>query len=233
VADLMAERRSGLLVTIDEVHGGVASELRELAMTVQHAFREQRQVAFVAAGLPRASTDRLLRDDLITFLRRADRHTLGPLHPDEMVDALRRPIEDAGRSIDDDALAEAVDLARGYPFLAQLVGYHAWRHRSSESAIALEHIRSVRPTVIQRVGVLVHEPSLADLSDVDRRFLAAMAEDDGPSRVADIAARLRVDSNYLTKYRQRLLTAEMIVAPTRGYVDFGLPYLREYVRSRP
>jgi hypothetical protein len=59
-----------------------------------------------------------------------------------------------------------------------------------------------------------------------------MAVDPGPSRVGDIAERLGVDANYASQYRARLLAAELIVAPRRGYVDFELPYLREYLADR-
>ena len=45
-------------------------------------------------------------------------------------------------------------------------------------------------TARRRLGSLIHEPALRDLSHVDRTFLAAMAVDDGPSRMADIAAGL-------------------------------------------
>ena len=50
--------------------------LRELAVVLQHSIREGRRFAFFAAGLP-AAVDNLLNDDVLTFLRRADRHDLG------------------------------------------------------------------------------------------------------------------------------------------------------------
>ncbi len=77
----------------------------------------------------------------------------------------------------------------------------------------------------------MHEPALAELSPVDRTFLAAMAVDDGPSRMSDIAARMGVDINYANQYRRRLLQAELIEAPTRGRVELSLPNLREYLRE--
>ena len=69
---------------------------------------------------------------------------------------------------------------------------------------------------------------LADLSPVDRRFLAAMAEDDGPSRPHDIAVRMGVDDNYVGQYRLRLI-AEVIRTAGYGRIEFELPYLREYL----
>ena len=42
---------------------------------------------------------------------------------------------------------------------------------------------------------------------------------------------MNVDVNYASQYRLRLLAAELIQSTRRGYVDFALPYLREYLRE--
>src|ERR1035441_7310078 len=49
LTDLLAENGTGLLITLDEIHRNQIGELRELATTVQHAFREERELAFVGA----------------------------------------------------------------------------------------------------------------------------------------------------------------------------------------
>jgi len=51
LSDILAENGTGLLITLDEIHQKQIGELRELATTVQHAFREERELAFVGAGL--------------------------------------------------------------------------------------------------------------------------------------------------------------------------------------
>ena len=48
--DLLAPDR-GLLVTIDEVHGGERNQLREIAALSQHMVRDDRQFALAMAGL--------------------------------------------------------------------------------------------------------------------------------------------------------------------------------------
>ena len=58
-----------------------------------------------------------------------------------------------------------------------------------------------------------------------------MSQDDGPSRMAEIASRLGVDAGYASVYRARLIAAELVSPAKRGYVDFTLPYLREYLRE--
>jgi hypothetical protein len=109
------------------------------------------------------------------------------------------------------------------------VGLHIWRQHQDDLEISLDDVRAGGMAAKRRMGSLVHEPSLADLSPVGRSFLLAMAQDDGPARMADIAMRLKVDANYASQYRLRLLAAEMIQPAGYGSVDFALPYLREYL----
>jgi len=230
LTDLLVDHGTGVLVTLDEIHHKQLDELRELATTVQHAFREGRELAFAGAGLA-ASVSDVVNDDVLTFLRRAERHSLGSVAREDVERGFREPIEAAGRRIGDDALQVMVDGASGYPFLLQLVGAQTWRLHPDEEDItatdALEGVARAR----RRLGSLIHEPALSAASDIDKSFLLAMAHDDGPSRMADLQRRLNVDVNYVSQYRLRLIAAELIYSSRRGYVDFALPYLREYLRE--
>ena len=233
LTDHLAERGTGLLITDDELHRADRSGLRELVATLQHCFREERPVAFAGAGLPAAIAD-LLNDDVLTFLRRADRYHLGSVDLADVADALRTPLLETGHSITDEALDIAARGTGGYPFLIQLVGYWTCKMpstgdaevRITESA-AIAGVQAAR----RRLGSLVHEPALRDLSEVDRTFLAKMAVDDGPSRMADIAERMGVDANYVSQYRRRLIAADLIYRTGHGRVDYTLPHLREYLRK--
>jgi len=80
-------------------------------------------------------------------------------------------------------------------------------------------------------GEVEGRPALSAASDVGKSFLLAMAQDDGPSKMADIQQRLGVDVNYASQYRLRLIAAELVHPTRRGYVDSALPYLREYLRQ--
>ena len=233
LTDLLAEQglSAGLLFTIDEVHGGATVELRELGTTVQHCFRELRAVAIAAAGLPAAVHERLLDDEVLTFFRRADRHHLGSVELDDVRDALEQPIVDAGKRIDRAALDAAAEGTRGYPFMIQMVGWQLWRLAGGKRVINLEVVGRALPAAVRRMGELVHEPALADLSRGDQTFLAAMAVDDGPSRTGELARRLGVDDNWVSQYRRRMIDAEIIRPVRRGEFDFELPYLREYLRA--
>jgi hypothetical protein len=231
LSGLLADNGAGVLLTLDEIHRRQLGELRELATTVQHAFREEREVAFVGAGLGSAVSD-LLNDDVLTFLRRAERHQLGPVEGAEVERALREPIVAGGRAVGEQALAVMVEGARGYPFLIQLVGAQTWRLRPQQAEITVEQARQGVANARRRLSRLVHEPALAAVSEIDRAFLRAMAQDDGPAKMADVARRLNVTIGYAGQYRLRLIAAELVEPHRRGYVDFALPYLREYLREQ-
>ena len=230
LTDLLAPHETGLLITLDEIHRDASAELREFATTVQHTFREERNLAFVAAGLASAVSD-VLNDDVLTFLRRADRHTLTAVAPDDVARALREPIEAGGRRVADSALDTMVEATEGYPFLIQLVGDRTWRVHPDVEEISVDDARAGVTSARERLGALVHAPAVANASEVDRSFLYAMSADDGPSKMADIQGRLGVDVNYASQYRLRLIDAELIEPAGRGYVRFAVPYLRDYLRQ--
>jgi AAA ATPase domain len=231
LTSLLQRGQTGVLITLDEIHHNQIAELRELAITIQHAFREGREVAFVGAGLASSVSD-VVSDGVLTFLRRADRHSLGAVARTDVERGFREPIEAAGRSISRAALQVMTDGAGGYPFMLQLVGAQTWRLRPEAGSITVDDAHEGVARARQRLGTLVHEPALADTTDVGRDFLRAMAQDDGPSKMADIRARLGVSDNYASQYRLRLIAAELIASVRHGYVDFTLPYLREHLRGQ-
>ncbi len=232
-ARLAAGDGGGLLITVDELQRASRNEIEALSVAVQHAFREGEEVAFVGAGLPAAVSDLLSDDGVVTFLRRADRYGLGTIGASDVERALVVPITERGRAIGPQELAAAVEATGGYPFMVQLVGYHTWRQHPDQPAITADDVQRGVAAAQRRLGTTVHEPSLTGLSDVDRTFLVAMAQDDGPSQMADVADRMSVDANYAGQYRLRLIEAGLVQSAGRGRVDFALPYLREFLRSHP
>lgn len=227
--DSLEGHGTGLVISVDEVHGGDREELRQLGALAQHLVREQRPFALILAGLPNAISD-LLNDAVLTFLRRAERVELGNVSIDDVREALREPIEESGVTVDEKALDAAVAATEGYPFMIQLVGYNVWRCAVG-GHIGVDEAEKGIERARRRLGNLVHATSLSDLSDVDKTFLVKMAEDDGPSSVTDIAERMDVRKNYISVYRQRLLDAGVIRAAGRGWIEFTLPGLRDYLRD--
>jgi hypothetical protein len=227
----LAERGNGLLLTVDEIQGAVRDELAELAVGIQHLLRQRAAIAVAFGGLPGVVKDRLLNDSVLTFLRRAERHTLGTVKAFEAYDVLEETARIGGKGFEPDALRLAADASAGYPFMIQLIGYHAWKASGERATISVGDIDTSVPAAQERLGALVLEPALGDLSPNDRRFLLAMSVDDGPSKIGELAGRLGTSSNQASQYRLRLLDTQMIDSPSRGLVNIAMPYLRQYLRT--
>ena len=76
---------------------------------------------------------------------------------------------------------------------------------------------------------MVLEPTVNSLSERELEFLTAMAEGEGPHRVSDIAGLMGISENNATKIRARLIEQEIIGARRRGFVDFDMPMIRDYL----
>ena len=117
--------------------------------------------------------------------------------------------------------------------MVQLVGFHSWDAASEPmSEITMVNVAVGIDKAQKRVGRLVLDPTWNGLSDVDRRFLFAMAQDDGESSLTDIATRLDVDTNYAGVYRRRLIRAGMIVSTGRGRIDLSHHVARSWIRYK-
>lgn len=183
---------------------------------------------FVAAGLPHAIHD-LLNDNVLTFLRRAERYSLGLLSPQARHNAFVEAFASSGKTIESEAVEQAAIASQGYPYLIQLLGYHAWRLSADGSQVDATTVQEAIQVSRSKLTYLVHEPALSALSDGDMEFLKAMAHDEGESKIADIAGRLGKTVQELSVYRQRLLKAEVIAATGHGKLSFVLPYMQEFI----
>ncbi|MDR1014201.1 MAG: ATP-binding protein [Coriobacteriales bacterium] len=222
--DALDAQNVGLLFTVDEVKA-TEPDLIRFVSVFQFFVRDRRNVALLMAGLP-GNVVQMLRVDSISFMRRAFQRTLDPLQQPETRQLIRDTVEATGRSIDDRALRAAANATSGLPFLIQLIGYHAF-NQSNRETISLKDTEAGIIDSREDMRNMVLNATLNDLSEVERRFLHAMALDERESRVADIAARLGESSQYVGTYRRRLISQGVIAPAGRGKLTFAMPMLRE------
>lgn len=226
--DQLESEDVGLLILVDEVQPKL-SEMIELAAVYQLLIMDNRRVALLMAGLPHNMLA-LETDKTVSFLRRAQKCHLGRIADYDVESAIRKTIEEAGRTIGQDALNLAVRASEGFPFMMQLVGFRMWDQHPSELEISLNDART---------GIRFAEAELKDriirityegLSAGDKAFLAAMLADDETSRVSEIAQRLGKTHSYATQYKNRLLGQGVIEEAPEG-IRFQLPLMRAYVEE--
>ena len=233
IGKALNDQGTGLMITLDELLNADFDEVRQFGSVMQHVCRrEQQPIAFMGAALPQFE-EVLESDDAATFMQRCSRYDIGRLDWQATSLAIAKPIEDEGASIDPEALEHAVEASSGYAFMVQLVGFHSWAAASDlASGIGVDEVSVGIARAQGRIARLVIGPTWRGLSDVDRRFLLAMAQDDGKSRLADVAERLGVDTGYAGVYRRRLIRAGMIVAPSRGEIDLAHHAARQWLRHK-
>ena len=116
--------------------------------------------------------------------------------------------------------------------MIQLVGFHSWQADVRSPHITPEHTATGITEARRRIGRMVIAPTWRTLSEVDRRFLLAMAQDDGESKLTDIADRLGVSTKYASVYRQRLIRAGMILPSCRGRFNLAREAAHDWLREQ-
>ena len=220
----------GLLITVDEISPKHA-ELKILTDTFQHFVRERRDVALLMAGLP-AKVSRLLRDDDISFLRRAFCHELTAIDVNDVAYAIKQTVEEGGREIDDKALWKAARGTEGFAFMIQLIGYHMWRQHPKERKIYEEDVDTALTFAAHDMERMIFDLLLRELSEREKEFLMAMIQDGNSSKVADISRRMGINVNNASQIKKRLIEQGIISDYGRGTVKMEVPMLKEYLKNR-
>ena len=224
------EKNVGLLITIDELDARI-DELRTVISTFQHFVRERRDAAIIMAGLP-PKVSNLLRNDSISFLRRAFQHHLEAVEESEVRFSMKKTIELAGRTIDKEALGLAVKSTKGFPFMIQLIGYQMWRQNPDKKSISYNDAEEGIALAQSDLERMIFDTTYRELSEKDIAFLAAMLDDKEYSNISDISTRMGVSPKYTGIYRKRLIEHGVISSAGHGKVAFDLPMFREYIQNK-
>lgn len=221
-------RGKGVLILIDEAQSNNA-EIRQLVTAYQELIGEGADIALVMAGLPSAVSE-LLNDSVLTFLNRAHRITLDPLAISDVHAYFRQSFAKLHVNISNDLCKHAASATHGSPYLLQLIGHNIVA-RAQDDPLSDADIQQAIEDANEDFKIDVCKTTLKQLSDKDIEFLRAMAVDEKESKVADIAKRMGVSVDYAQKYRRRTIDAGVIRASRRGYVEFAITLLPEYLRE--
>ena len=229
ILDKLAEQDIGLFLTIDEVNPNL-EEMVQAASVYQLWVREGKKIAILMAGLP-GLVLALLNDRSVSFLRRSTQYEIGKIADHEIELAFKKTVEESGKHIPVQVLQTASDAIDGYPYMMQLVGYRAWQQSGDELRITLSAMREGIALARKDFEYRVLRTTMSELSNIDRAFLKAMLEDPKETSVADLEKRLCRSSGFISRYRGRLIAQGVIAATRRGYLEFALPGMREFLNN--
>lgn len=233
-ARLARKRKTALLLTVDELHGGHRGELRRLANDIQIIAKSERlPLMFVGAGLSEMSHT-LLRDNKMTFFLRCPREVMPPLSPGQAWAGLRKTIQAAGGAIAEDALRFAADSVGPLPYMLQLVGHHAWELADAPgSVIDLTACRQAARLAQVDFDLNVGLPAWEDLGQQEQDYLQVLATA-GPEVSRREMGRLlpTVSGKQLEYLESRLTAAGHIAVDEHGTLDFCGPVTAALVKER-
>jgi len=192
-------------------------------------------IRLILAGLPH-DIDEIIKEDELSYLRRAGRISLGNLHTDEILVLFSEAFEESNTEpgyeertdlTRESVLRRASDATDGYPYMIQLIGYYLSKEKNLDDKAVDKAIFLAKIELYKNV----HGPITGGLSSKDRMFLWAMSQDEGRSEFGEIAKRMDVSTGYASKYRERLINAGVIYSSGYGELAFTLPFMKEYIEK--
>lgn len=230
LARKLTEQGKGILILVDELQAS-SDEIRQLVIAYQELVGEGLNIALVMAGLPGAVSS-VLNDKVLTFLNRAEKKSLQPLAFGDVDAFLKDSFMRLGITLSDNLRRQASQYIQGSPYLLQLVGHTIALYAPDDGYVDEACLKQALETAQEEFENDVCKTTLAALSEKDIEFLCAMEQVGCPAHMSDIAAGMKQTPDYAQKYRRRLLDAGIITSPSRGQVEFAVPYLEEYLSER-
>jgi hypothetical protein len=229
VAQAAQADESGIVILIDELQYLQDRELSALIMSLHAAIQDRLPILLIGAGLPslreRTGKAKSYAERMFEFPE------IGPLDVAACRRALRRPVEQAGAAITEEALERIIDETQGYPYFLQEWGKHAW-DVASRSPIDLGDVINAEAITKERLDRDFFRVRFDRLTPFERTYLRAMAElpGIGPHRTGAVATILGRTPTSLGPVRSKLLAKGMIWSPAHGDIAFTVPLFDRFMK---
>jgi hypothetical protein len=222
------ERRTVLVLFIDELQYVPEEQLAALITALHRCAQLQLPVTMIGAGLPQ----------LLGQMGRAKSYAerlfeftpIGKLPDRAARQAITAPALRAGVAYDEPALREILRQTEGYPYFLQEWGKHSWTC-ARQSPITLADVSAATSQALAELDASFFRVRLDRLTPSERRYLRAMAQlGAGPHRSGDIAQVLGRDVATVAPTRAKLIEKGMIYSPAHGDTEFTVPLFDAYLR---
>jgi len=226
----LEESKIGLAIFVDEIQDLDPATLSALISVQHRAHQNTWPFHLYGAGLPNVPA-RLA--DVRSYAERFHFVQIGALSPEDAQAALADPASHEGVEYEPEALKRLVNVSGGYPYFVQVFGDQAWRAAPGPDVI----------TAADAEAAVVHGTSVLDESlfhsrwnratPAQKKLMRAMAEDTSPSQIADLVGRLgKRKPSDLSVARDGLIKKGLIYAPDRGFLQFTVPHMDDYIRRQ-
>ncbi len=228
LAAAAADDGVGIMIALDEAQMLDHHDIRRLLAGVHRCGQDGLPLSIVLAGLPN------LVGDVAKAATYAERMftvaDLGPLTPDQVIEAIVTPAEEIGVSWAPEAAEAIVDLSDGFPFFVQTWAYHTW-NAAVDDPISAADIDRAAPNANHALDASFFAARIARIPASEVAYVQALASlGPGPHRSGDVAAAAGKTTPQVAAFRDRLIEEGVIYAPRYGWVEFAIPHFDRYVR---
>jgi len=219
---------TAVVLFIDELQYVDEAQMAALISALHRCAQEQLPVTIVGAGLPQL---RARMGDAKSYAERLfDFPEIGPLKPADARDAIVRPAEVEGVSIEDRAVELIIAKTQGYPYFLQEWGKHTW-DLAAASPIRYDDVVNASDEAVAALDESFFRVRFDRLTPHEKRYLRAMAElGPDPHRSGDIADELGRSVTSLAPTRAGLIAKGMIWSQTHGDTAFTVPLFDEFMK---
>ncbi len=222
------EKKTALVLFIDEVQYISEPEFAALIMALHKCTQKQLPIALVGAGLPQlvgqAGRAKSYAERLFQYPE------IGPLSNEAAEAALRIPAKKQNVEYEDEALIEILKQTQGYPYFLQEWGKHSWQC-AQKSPITQTDAKNATTLAVAELDDSFFRVRFDRLTQTEKKYLRAMAElGPGPHRSGDIAHLLEKEVQAVAPIRANLINKGMIFSPEHGENSFTVPLFDEYMK---
>lgn len=228
VGEAARERKSVLVLFIDELQYVPEQQLAALISALHRCSQLQLPVSMIGAGLPQLvgqmGQAKSYAERLFEFV------PVGALPYADAELALRAPAKKFNVHFENDAFEEIFKQTHGYPYFLQEWGKHSWQC-AQMSPISLHDVQAATEQALAELDESFFRVRLDRLTPSEKNYLLAMAVmGPGPHRSGDIATQLGREVQTVAPTRAKLIEKGMIYSPAHGDTGFTVPLFDAYLR---
>src|SRR6266511_1248129 len=223
-----AERRTAVVLFIDELQYVEENQLAALISALHRASQKQLALTMVGAGLPqvvgRTGQAKSYAERLFEFAQ------IDSLEDEAARAALCIPARKEGVDYESKAIDTILDQTKGYPYFLQEWGKHCWNLAHAPPITTADAARATGAALAE-LDSSFFRVRFDRLTPAEKRYLRAMADlGAGPHRSGDIADRLDKRVTAVAPVRNKLIAKGMIYSPTHGDTAFTVPLFDGFMK---